>query len=151
MRTTAARPCGVVALRWWSSPARWTWTRAASLDVCRRFLDDTNRALVWFIRSRAQRCDYATAIPLAEGVPVKACVMGSPRPARGSRATRRPTAGLRRCSGLRRSNERAHDSSVDLRQRRIFRQPGLLKKLLRVGGAIDARWLDFDRVEPCGR
>jgi hypothetical protein len=54
MRTTPfpARPCDVVALMLVEFACALDLDAAASLDVgCRRFLDDTNRALVWFIGS----------------------------------------------------------------------------------------------------
>ena len=67
MRTTPfpARPCDVVALTVAEFACALDLDAAASLDVgCRRFLDDANRALVWFIRFRAlmawcERADIA--------------------------------------------------------------------------------------------
>jgi hypothetical protein len=56
MRTTPfpARPCEVVALTVREFTCDLDVKGAASIDrVCRRFLDDVNRALVWFIRFRA--------------------------------------------------------------------------------------------------
>ena len=59
MRTTPfpARPCDVVALTVREFACSLDLDAAASLDVaCRRFLDDANRALVWFIGFRALWC-----------------------------------------------------------------------------------------------
>jgi hypothetical protein len=64
MRTTPfpARPCDVVALTVPEFACSLDLDSTASLDVgCRRFLDDSNRALVWFIRFRALMawCEHA--------------------------------------------------------------------------------------------
>jgi len=67
MRTTPfpARPSDVVALTVPEFACALDLDAASSLDVgCRRFLDDANRALVWFIRFRAlmawrERADMA--------------------------------------------------------------------------------------------
>jgi hypothetical protein len=56
MRTTPfpASPCDVVALTVPEFTSELDLTESASLDaVCRRFLEDANRAVVWFIRFRA--------------------------------------------------------------------------------------------------
>ena len=56
MRTTPypVRPCDVVALTVPEFTCELDLRGTVSLDaVCRRFVDDTNRALVWFIRFRA--------------------------------------------------------------------------------------------------
>jgi hypothetical protein len=67
MRTTPfpARPCDVMALTVPEFACALDLDATASLDVgCRRFLDDANRGLVWFIRFRAlvgwsERADMA--------------------------------------------------------------------------------------------
>jgi len=49
-----ARPCDVVPLTVLEFACALDLDAATSLDIgCRRFLDDANRALVWFIRFRA--------------------------------------------------------------------------------------------------
>jgi ABC-type iron transport system FetAB ATPase subunit len=56
MRSTPfpATPCDVVTLSVPEFTGELDVNTSASLDaVCRRFLEDTNRAVVWFIRSRA--------------------------------------------------------------------------------------------------
>ena len=56
MRTTPfpASPCDVVALTVPEFTCELDLNQSESLDdVCRRFLDDANRALVWLIRFRA--------------------------------------------------------------------------------------------------
>ena len=56
MRTTPfpASPCDVAALTVPEFTCELDLSRCESLDdVCRRFLDDANRALVWLIRFRA--------------------------------------------------------------------------------------------------
>jgi len=56
MRTTPfpSRPCEVIALTVPEFTCELDLNTAVSLDwVCARFLEDTNRALVWFIRFRA--------------------------------------------------------------------------------------------------
>ena len=69
------------------------------------------------------------------------------RQAERSRTASRSTAGLRRSDRLCRADEGAHDAPVDLRQHRIVRQPGFVKKVLRVRRAIDPRRFDVDRFE----
>jgi hypothetical protein len=56
MRTTPfpAKPSDVVALTVPEFTGAANWNASVSIDsVCERFLDDANRALVWFIRFRA--------------------------------------------------------------------------------------------------
>jgi hypothetical protein len=56
MRTTPfpATPSDVVALTVPEFAGAADWTASVSIDVvCQRFLDDANRALVWFIRFQA--------------------------------------------------------------------------------------------------
>jgi hypothetical protein len=56
MQTTPfpARPCDVVALTVAEFASDLDPNAAVSIDdVCRRFIDDTNKALVWVIRFRA--------------------------------------------------------------------------------------------------
>ena len=51
-----ARPSDVAALTVREFTCQLDLSRAASIDsVCRRFVEDANRALVWFIRFRALR------------------------------------------------------------------------------------------------
>lgn len=64
MRTTPfpARPCEVAALTVREFTCELDLNGTLSIDsVCHRFLEDTNRALVWFIRFRALRswCERA--------------------------------------------------------------------------------------------
>ena len=81
MRTTPfpARPCDVVALTVPEFACALDLDAAASLDVgCRRFLDDANRALVWFIRFRAlmawrERADMAAWLTSGPSLARHAC------------------------------------------------------------------------------
>ena len=68
MRTTPfpANPCDVVALTVPEFTGELDWSGPVSLDaVCQRFLEDTNRALVCFIRFRALTawCERADTEP----------------------------------------------------------------------------------------
>jgi len=67
MRTTPfpSRPCEVVALTVAEFTCELDLNAAASIDrVCHRFLEDANRALVWFIRFRALTtwCERADSV-----------------------------------------------------------------------------------------
>ena len=67
MRTTPfpARPCEVAALTVWEFTCELDLNGTLSIDSVRhRFLEDTNRALVWFIRFRALRswCERADIV-----------------------------------------------------------------------------------------
>ena len=81
MRTTPfpARPCDVVALTVPEFACALDLDAATSLEVgCRRFLDDANRALVWFIRFRAlmawrERADMAAWLTSGPSLPGHAC------------------------------------------------------------------------------
>jgi hypothetical protein len=81
MRTTPfpARPSDVVALTVPEFACALDLDAAASLDVgCRRFLDDANRALVWFIRFRAlmawrERADMAAWLTSGASYGLHAC------------------------------------------------------------------------------
>ena len=81
MRTTPfpAKPCDVVPLTVPEFACALDLDAAASLDVgCRRFLDDANRGLVWFIRFRAlvawcERADVAAWLTSGPSLPRRAC------------------------------------------------------------------------------
>ena len=81
MRTTPfpVRPCDVVALTVPEFACALDLDAATSLDVgCQRFLDDANRALVWFIRFRAltawcERADMAAWLTSGPSLAGYAC------------------------------------------------------------------------------